>query len=321
VQVERIREVTEAYRRTTMGTLRVAFLSALVLETVATIGTALVAVGVGLRLVGGSLDLRSRLAVLILAPEIYLPLRQVGSMFHASVDGIAAAQRGFALLGTQVAPASGAAAAVPDPARDPIRLEGVTLGGVDLRRLDQDEVRRVIGLASEDAHLFATTVRHNLLLARPAATDEELRAAARQASILGWIESLPRGWDTPVGELGAQVSGGQRRRLALARALLAGFPVLVVDEPTAHLDPATAAAVTRELLAATRGRTLLLITHRLEGLEEVDHIAVMERGRIVEQGSHGELMGRAGAYRAMRQRAGQALAARPVRPVGLAAEG
>lgn len=157
----------------------------------------------------------------------------------------------------------------------------VTLGGIDVRRLAQRDLRRVVGLVGEDAHLFAATIRQNLLLARPSATEDELRAAAARACILEWIESLPAGWDTEVGELGARLSGGQRRRLALARGYLADFPVLIVDEPLAHLDDATAAQVVQRLLDGPKDRTLLLVTHAARGIERCDRVLAVEARRIV----------------------------------------
>lgn len=178
----------------------------------------------------------------------------------------------------------------------------VTLNGVELQRLSGDDVRRVVGLCAQDAHLFDTTIGENVRLARRSATEEEVRDALRRACLLDWVDSLPQGLDTRVGEHGAQVSGGQRQRIALARALLADFPVLLLDEPAAHLDIATADRLTADLLAATAGRTTLLITHRLAGLEAVDEILVLDGGRVVERGRHAELMARPSVYRSWWER-------------------
>jgi ATP-binding cassette, subfamily C, bacterial CydC len=153
----------------------------------------------------------------------------------------------------------------------------VTLNGVDLRRLTGDQVRTVVTLAADDAWLFDATIEANLRVGRPDATESELRAALAAARLLDWVDGLPEGLATPVGEHGARLSGGQRRRLALARALLADPPVLVLDEPTEHLDEATADAVTDDLLAATTGRTVLLITHRRYGLDRVDRVVELAR--------------------------------------------
>ncbi|GHF73156.1 ABC transporter [Streptomyces griseosporeus] len=181
-----------------------------------------------------------------------------------------------------------------------------TLGGVDADALDGDDVRRLVGLCAQDAHLFDSSVRENLLLAKKDATEEELRAALARARLLEWADSLPDGLDTLVGEHGARLSGGQRQRLALARALLADFPVLVLDEPAEHLDLPTADALTADLLAATEGRTTLLITHRLAGLEAVDEVLVLDAGRIVQRGSYAELSAVDGPLRRMAEREAEA---------------
>ncbi|MEU0336535.1 thiol reductant ABC exporter subunit CydC [Streptomyces sp. NPDC006193] len=156
----------------------------------------------------------------------------------------------------------------------------IRVGGRELRDCAGADVRRVITGMTQDAHVFHTTIRANLLLARPDATDADLADAARRARLLDWIESLPDRWDTLVGGDGATLSGGQRRRLLLARALLADPPVLVLDEPTEGLDPDTAAAVLADILDATRGRTTLLVTHERSGLTAADEILTLDRGRI-----------------------------------------
>jgi ATP-binding cassette, subfamily C, bacterial CydC len=174
-----------------------------------------------------------------------------------------------------------------------------TLGGCDLRCYPADDVRTVIGGCTQDPHIFDTSIRENLLLARPGASDCELAEAAAQARLLPWVQSLPQGWDTPVGTPGGAVSGGERQRLALARALLAGPDLLILDEPTAHLDPETRAALTADLLDATRGRATLLITHELRGLDEVDEIVVLDQGRVVGRGTHDGLLRACSLYRQM----------------------
>jgi thiol reductant ABC exporter CydC subunit len=152
----------------------------------------------------------------------------------------------------------------------------VTIGGSDITMLDGDTVRTIVGLCAQDAHVFDTTLGENLLLAHRGASQLQVRGALSRAGLLEWVDALPGGLGTQVGEHGARLSGGQRQRLALARVLLADFPVLVLDEPTEHLDEQTAGALTRDLLTATEGRTVLLITHRSAGLELVDEIVRIE---------------------------------------------
>ncbi|MFF0423833.1 thiol reductant ABC exporter subunit CydD [Streptomyces sp. NPDC004520] len=176
------------------------------------------------------------------------------------------------------------------------------IGGVPAGELDGDAVRRFVGLCAQDAHLFDSSVRENLRLAKVGADDEELREALRRARLLDWVDGLPAGLDTLVGEHGSRLSGGQRQRLALARALLADFPVLVLDEPAEHLDLATADALTDDLLRATEGRTTVLITHRLHGLDAVDEVVVLDGGRTVQRGPYAELAAVDGPLRRMLER-------------------
>ncbi|WP_432165008.1 thiol reductant ABC exporter subunit CydD [Streptomyces sp. bgisy031] len=177
-----------------------------------------------------------------------------------------------------------------------------TLAGQDAYGLEGDAVRRLVGLCAQDAHLFDSSVRENLLLAKKDATDDELREVLAAARLLEWADSLPDGLGTLVGEHGARLSGGQRQRLALARALLADFPVLVLDEPAEHLDLPTADALTADLLSATEGRTTLLITHRMAGLDAVDEVIVLDAGRVVQRGRYEDLMAVDGPLRALRER-------------------
>ncbi|HEV8462566.1 MAG TPA: thiol reductant ABC exporter subunit CydC [Gaiellaceae bacterium] len=152
----------------------------------------------------------------------------------------------------------------------------VVLAGRDVRDYRQEDVRRAIAVAGQDAYLFATSIRENVRLARPEADDGEIEAALRRARIWEWVQELPAGWDTPVGENGHELSGGQRQRIVLARALLADAPLLVLDEPTAHLDATTAQRLVEDVVAAVGDRTLLLITHRPEGLELVDEVFALQ---------------------------------------------
>jgi ABC-type multidrug transport system fused ATPase/permease subunit len=160
---------------------------------------------------------------------------------------------------------------------DPV--EGrVTIAGRDARAYRQEDVRGMFALAGQEAYLFHSSIRENLRLARPTASEDDMFGALRRARLGDWVTSLPDRIDTFVGEEGSQLSGGQRQRLALARALLADAPVLVLDEPTAHLDTATAALLIEDVLDAADGRTVLLITHRPEGLERMDEVVALTAG-------------------------------------------
>ncbi|MFF9732531.1 thiol reductant ABC exporter subunit CydD [Streptomyces albidoflavus] len=240
------------------------------------------------------------------------------SPFPVELRGVAARHPGQerdALTGIDLTVAEGRRIAVVGPSGsgkttlaqlllrflDP-RTGSYTLDGASAPGLDGDDVRRLVGLCAQDAHVFDSTLRENLLLADRSATEARLREVLGRARLLEWAETLPQGLDTPVGEHGARLSGGQRQRLALARALLAGFPLLVLDEPAEHLDLETADRLTADLLAATRGRTTLLITHRLAGLEAVDEILVLDEGQIVQRGTYEELGAEDGPFRRLRER-------------------
>ncbi|GAA4338425.1 hypothetical protein GCM10023178_51690 [Actinomadura luteofluorescens] len=313
-QADRIREITGRHRRATMSTLRIAFLSALVLEVLSTLSVALVAVSIGLRLVEGGLGLETALLVLILAPEAYLPLRQVGAQYHASVEGLTAAARIFEVLETPLPPA-GTRRDVPDAGRATLRLDGVTvtypgrdvpaldgfsltvhpgetvalvgpsgagkstvlavlLGFVhpdsgrvlvdwdDLADLSPDAWRERIAWVPQRPHLFAGSVAANIRLGRPDASDAELSEAARAAIALGFVDALPSGFDTPLGDRGAGLSAGQRQRIALARAFLRDAPLLLLDEPTSNLDTESEAAVLDAVHRLAESRTVILVAHR-----------------------------------------------------------
>jgi len=158
-----------------------------------------------------------------------------------------------------------------------------TLGGEDVRDLRRHDVRSIVSLDGQDAYLFSSTIRENVRLARPSAEDGEIEAALRRARVWDMVESLPEGLDTFVGEEGARVSGGERRRIALARTFLADAPVLVLDEPTAHLDQATADALVADVLAETRGKSVLLITHRPQDEDDVDQVVRLRCGQSMEE--------------------------------------
>lgn len=314
-QVQTIAQTSEQFREETMGTLRIAFLSALVLELAATMSIALVAAVIGIRLVNGDVELAPSFTVLVLAPELYLPLRALTAQFHASAYGLAATRRVFELIDLAPAVATSAAAFVaPDPRLATIRLEKVgfgyesrgapvftgfdceiksgerlllsgesgagkttllalllrfadpqqgriSIGGVDLRELDPDEWRRRIAWLPQDPRLPAGSIAEALRFAAPGASSERLWAALEAAGCAALVNALPDGLETRVGEGGRRLSSGERRRIALARALVREAPLLVLDEPTAHLDASTAVQIRLALERLTRGQTIVIASH------------------------------------------------------------
>src|SRR5690606_12555738 len=172
----------------------------------------------------------------------------------------------------------------------------VRLNGVDVRDLTFESIRETLGMVTQDGHLFHDTIRANLLFARPDASEEELWDVLKRARLDDLIASLPDGLDTVVGERGYRLSGGERRRLTIARLLLAQPRVVILDEATAHLDSASEAAVQEALGEALAGRTALVIAHRLSTIRAADQILVVENGRVVERGTHDELLAAGGRY-------------------------
>ncbi|WP_327103576.1 thiol reductant ABC exporter subunit CydD [Nonomuraea glycinis] len=390
-----IERVADAHRGATMRTLRVAFLSSLVLELCASLSLALVAVPIGLRLLGGSLDLTTALLVLLLAPEAYLPLRAMGTRFHASMEGVAAADAAFAVLDRESDPTTAPLDRTPAPtapptARDPsapdpsapapptaapldggadpgspgeaapralpdgpprIRLEDVTVrypgrddpalehvtltiepgervalvgesgggkstllslllgfvrpsegrvlvDGTDLRELDLDGWRARLAFVPQRPHLFTTTVAGNIRLGAPAASLQEVRQAATAAHVHDFIDELPQGYETQVGERGANLSAGQRQRIALARAFCRpSAPVLLLDEPTARLDGRSEAAVVAATADLCHGRTAVIVAHRPAMIELADRVIRLHEGRVIADTTSGPAPGKQADHR------------------------
>jgi ATP-binding cassette subfamily C protein CydCD len=193
-----------------------------------------------------------------------------------------------------------------DPTAGEVRLHGH-----DLRRYRLDDLRAQIALVAQDTYLFNDTLGANIRLARPGASDADVAAAVDRAALREFVDSLPEGLDTVVGERGAQLSGGQRQRVAIARAFLKDAPALILDEATSHLDAVSEHEVRRALERLARGRTTVIIAHRLSTVRDADRILVFDEGRLVETGTHGALLVRSGLYRRLVARqAGAALAAR-----------
>jgi thiol reductant ABC exporter CydC subunit len=172
-------------------------------------------------------------------------------------------------------------------------------GGVELHHLALEDARRLFSLVQQHPYFFNDTIRRNLLIGRPGANEAEMRAAACGAQIDEWIQRLPQGYETLIGERGFRLSAGERQRLAIARALIKASPVLILDEPTANLDPATERQIIDLLFRLARGRSILLMTHRLVGLERADEIIVLDHGCVVERGSQAQLLSEGGLYRRM----------------------
>jgi thiol reductant ABC exporter CydD subunit len=334
-QAAGIREVTDRYRRTTMGTLRLSFLSGVVLDLAATLSTALVAVTLGVRLVGGGLGLRPALTVLLLVPELYAPLRALATLYHASADGLAGVQRVLDALGGPRQPEAGTSGARGNPGahRATVGLRGVTVrypgrplpaldrvdldlepgelvavvgasgagkttlgrvllgltrpdkgavvvGGRHLAGADLDRWRDRVAWASQHPALVSGTVAANVALGRPGAGQAAIEEAAILAGADRFVRHLPDGYATVVGSGGRGLSAGQRQRLGLARALLRDAELLVLDEPTVHLDPVAAARVAATVVALRGTRTVLLITHDPDLADRADRVLRLEAGRF-----------------------------------------
>ena len=350
-QHDAIEESGESFRHATMRVLKVAFLSSLTLELVGTIGTAIIAVGIGLRLMAGHLTFQHALFVLILTPDFYLPLRQLGTKFHAGMEGVSASKEIFAILDQSTpSPVQHATFAVQEsagkrpilfsdvsytypgasqPALEDINTtipagkttaiigpsgagkstlinlllrfqepgEGrITIDGNPIHAIPLEEWHNEISWVPQHPYLFNATLRENILLARPEASAEELKSALEKTGLTTFVGSLPQGLETMIGEQGARLSGGEAQRVALARAFLKNAPLLVLDEPTSHTDPELEATLRRSIQELMKGRTTIIIAHRLETIRSAEQIIVISGGKIAQCGTHEELVANGGFY-------------------------
>ncbi|BBY67375.1 thiol reductant ABC exporter subunit CydD [Mycolicibacterium helvum] len=320
---DRIAKLSAAHRRSAMATLRIAFLSALVLELIATLGVALVAVSIGLRLVFGEMSLTAGLTVLLLAPDVFWPLRRVGVEFHAAQNGKAAADKAFALIehspeppaGTRTVEATGAVIVLDGlcvagrDGQSPHQLSGrllpgeitvltgangagktttllaiaglisptrgrITVDGIDVEELDRPAWWRQLAWLAQRPVIIPGTVAENLALFGPLADPQ---SACRAAGFTEVLEQLPNGMDTILGRSGTGLSLGQRQRLGLARTLGSRAPVLLLDEPTSHLDEATEQTVLQAITQrAAEGATVVLVAHRHSLVGMADHVIAVE---------------------------------------------
>jgi len=331
-QAEVLDGIGERYRRTTIGTLRVAFLSGAVLELAATLGVALVAVTAGVRLVDGGLGLEAALTVLVLAPELYLPMRQLAAQFHASADGVAVAERMLELVDEPTASISEGKLIAPSPLDATVRFEAVSFaypsrpglvldgldlelypdetvalvgpsgsgkttvaslllrfvdpvqgrisaGGLDLAYCRADVWREQIAWVPQRPTIFRGTIADNIRLGDPGATERAVRDAAVLAGADRFIQALPFGYETLVGDGGRPLSAGESRRIALARAFARNAPLVILDEPTADLDRTSAAVVAESVERLRAGRMVLLIAHRPELVQHADRVVLLADGK------------------------------------------
>ena len=362
-EVEVIARLSEEHRSATMGVVRIAFVSSLMLELITTVSIALVAVTAGFRLLAGEMLFSHAYFILLIAPEFYLPLRTMGNHYHARMAAAAAAERIVELLESPAsddrsigATRSGQAEranvgsgidvrfekvnfrydGASDAQRPPaiaglsfsvdagehVALFGtsgagkstilslllrfctaasgtITTCGVNLDSIDPEDWRALVSWMPQKPTLFYGSILENIRLGRPVATEAEVREAARSARADEFIRLLPLGYDTQVGELGQGFSGGEIQRIALARLFLRDSPLILLDEPGAHLDSATESLLHDAIADLSRGKTMVIAAHRPSVIDLVDRIVVMEDGAVCESGDHAQLVQEGGVYARM----------------------
>lgn len=349
IELQHIAKISDDFRHATLNVLKIAFLSSFALEFLATISVALVAVIIGFRLFFGTLDFATGFVVLLLAPEFYLPLRQLGSHYHARLQGISAAAQMVEILNAPLAsdiseqsnrhinkeinsieikdlnftyPNSdegikninltlaskgliavvGASGSGKSTLFDcllgfhPAVIKNISINQQALTPAQINQLQTNIAWIPQTATLFYDTIAANIRLSNPAASEQALEIAAKQAGALEFISALPDGFNTLIGEQGEGLSGGQRQRIALARAFLKQAPILVLDEPTAHLDGETEQLIQDAITQYAKKNLVLVIAHRLNTVTNADMLIVMENGEIVQQGGFDMLSQQPGAF-------------------------
>ncbi len=350
-EIETIRRISTEYRQSTMSVLRVAFLSSLVLEFLASVSIAIVAVLVGFRLLYGEIDFFYGFFALLLAPEFYLPLRNMGTHYHARLEAIGAAEkmldilakpipahalanndksliatnkpiniqfdqvsyaydnRGIALQPLKLSiPAGSRTALVGKSGAGKTTIIRLLAGFIsptsgeikindhNLNQLKLEDWRKHIAWVPQNPYLFHGSIRENIALGMPEASEEKIRTAAKLAHIDQYIQNLPEAYNTLIGERGQGLSGGQIQRIALARAFLKDAPIILLDEATANLDAESEQLIQQSLDQLGQNKTLIMIAHRLKTVEKADQILVMDKGQVTQTGTHKELLEEPGLY-------------------------
>jgi ATP-binding cassette subfamily C protein CydD len=354
-EAEQVRTVSERFRRTTMGTLRIAFFSSFVLEEAATISTAIIAVEIGLRLLVGEMPFQPALFVLLITPEFFQPLRQLGAKYHAGMNGSVATERINEILATPP-PSHGTGKLQHDEFDHPLDLtrgsirfdkvsysyDGqrpalqnvsfeiqvgqktalvgpsgagkstiahlllrfisqdsgtISVNGIALDEIASQEWRKQIAWVPQHPYLLHATAADNIRLGCPQATMDKVMEAAKFAHAHEFIRALPQQYETMIGERGSRLSGGEAQRISLARAFLKDAPLLILDEATSFLDPTNEAQVLDAIARLMQKRTVLILAHRLSTVSDADQIVVVEKGHVVEIGTHRTLLRHSGLYR------------------------
>lgn len=348
-----IAEVSEQYRQSTMSVLRVAFLSSFALEFLSTVSIALVAVFIGFRLFWGEMNFLSGFFVLLLTPEFYLPLRNMGTQYHARLQAIGAAERMVEILETPETETPPEESLQALPALFPLQFKQVEvvyndgrqalngfdltikagqtialigasgagkttvlnlllgfiqptqgqilLGETDLATVPLAHWRKQIAWLPQQAHLFPGSVADNIRLGSAQTSLAAVQQAAQQAYAHDFIQALPHGYDTLIGEGGQGLSGGQIQRIALARVFLKDAPLVILDEATAHLDQQSEQWIQQAIQTLAQTRTVIMIAHRLHTIEQADLIVLMQQGQVVATGTHAQLVNSSAAYQQMLQ--------------------